>query len=83
MISDSGKRESDAVVHWVGPRGRRILHTGAWSMVAKIAAAANLFLTVPFVLHALGPDGANLLRCIAAFDYDAALAAARALLAAT
>ena len=55
MISDSGKRESDAVVHWVGPRGRRILHTGAWSMVAKIAAAANLFLTVPFVLHALGP----------------------------
>ena len=35
------------------------------------------------VLHALGPDGANLLRCIAAFDYDAALAAARALLAAT
>ena len=35
------------------------------------------------VLQALGPDGANLLRCIAAFDYDAALAAARALLAAT
>jgi O-antigen/teichoic acid export membrane protein len=40
---------------WMGPRGRRILHTGAWSMVAKAAAAANLFLTVPFVLRALGP----------------------------
>ena len=35
------------------------------------------------VLQGLGPDGANLLRCIAAFDYDAAVAAARALLAAT
>lgn len=35
------------------------------------------------ILQALGPDGANLLRCIAAFDYDAALAAVRALLAAT
>ena len=33
-------------------------------------------------LHALGPDGANLLRCIGAFDYDAALAAAHALLGA-
>ncbi|HUB91126.1 MAG TPA: hypothetical protein VMA74_15485 [Dyella sp.] len=39
----------------VGPRGRRILHTGAWSIVAKVFAAANLFLTVPFVLHTLGP----------------------------
>jgi O-antigen/teichoic acid export membrane protein len=39
----------------VGPRGRRILHTGAWSIVAKAFAAANLFLTVPFVLHTLGP----------------------------
>ena len=38
----------------VGPRGRRILHTGAWSMIAKATAAANLFLTVPFVLQALG-----------------------------
>lgn len=35
------------------------------------------------VLQALGLNGANLQRCIAAFDYDAALAAARALLAAT
>lgn len=38
----------------VGARGRRILHTGVWSMIAKAAAAANLFLTVPFVLDALG-----------------------------
>lgn len=41
---------------WVGTRGKRILHTGAWSMIAKAAAAANLFLTVPFVLKALGPS---------------------------
>lgn len=40
----------------VGSRGRRILHTGAWSMIAKATAAANLFLTVPFVLKALGPS---------------------------
>lgn len=40
----------------VGARGRRILHTGVWSMIAKAAAAANLFLTVPFVLNALGPS---------------------------
>lgn len=40
---------------WVGTRGRRILHTGSWSMIAKAAAAANLFMTVPFVLKDLGP----------------------------
>lgn len=38
----------------VGARGRRILHTGAWSLIAKAVAAANLFLTIPFVLQALG-----------------------------
>lgn len=38
----------------VGVRGRRILHTGLWSMIAKAAAAANLFLTMPFVFQALG-----------------------------
>ena len=41
---------------WVGTRGRRILHTGSWSMIAKATAAANLFLTIPFVLEALGPS---------------------------
>lgn len=45
----------DTATRWIGPRGRRILQTGAWSIIAKLAAAANLFLTVPFVLHALGP----------------------------
>jgi O-antigen/teichoic acid export membrane protein len=39
----------------MGPRGRVIAQTGAWSLVAKACAAANLFLSVPFVLHALGP----------------------------
>ena len=39
----------------LGPRGRMILHTGAWSLVAKGCAAANLFISIPFVLHALGP----------------------------
>lgn len=38
----------------VGARGQRILHTGAWSLIAKASAAANLFLTIPFVLQALG-----------------------------
>lgn len=41
---------------WVGARGKHILHTGAWSIFAKAAAAANLFLTVPFVFKALGPS---------------------------
>ena len=41
---------------WLGPRGRSILHAGSWSLAAKIAAAANLFVAVPFVLHALGPE---------------------------
>lgn len=39
----------------VGPRGRNILHTGAWSLIAKGCAAANLIISVPYVLHALGP----------------------------
>ncbi|MGP1664318.1 MAG: lipopolysaccharide biosynthesis protein, partial [Rhodanobacter sp.] len=56
MTSDGPTLGTNTAVRWVGPRGRRILHTGAWSMVAKVAAAANLFLTVPFVLHGLGPE---------------------------
>jgi O-antigen/teichoic acid export membrane protein len=39
---------------WLGQRGRRILHAGGWSLVAKACAAANLYLSVPLVLHALG-----------------------------
>lgn len=39
----------------LGPRGKLIAQTGSWSLLAKAAAAANLFLSVPFVLHALGP----------------------------
>lgn len=54
MRSPSRSAPPDAASSWVGSRGRRILHTGAWSMMAKAAAAANLFLTVPFVLQALG-----------------------------
>jgi O-antigen/teichoic acid export membrane protein len=41
---------------WIGHRGRNILHTGGWSLVAKACTATNLFLCVPFVLHALGPE---------------------------
>jgi O-antigen/teichoic acid export membrane protein len=41
---------------WIGHRGRNILHTGGWSLVAKACTAANLFVCVPFVLHALGPE---------------------------
>ena len=40
----------------VGRRGRTIVRTGAWSVIAKACGAANLFATLPFVLHALGPS---------------------------
>lgn len=43
------------VTGWLGPRGKRVLGAGAWSLIAKISAAANLFVAVPFVLEALGP----------------------------
>lgn len=39
----------------IGHRGHRIAVASAWSLVAKTCAAAHLFLSVPFVLHALGP----------------------------
>jgi len=38
----------------VGVRGRNVLKTGAWSLVARACGAANLFVGVPFVLDALG-----------------------------
>ena len=38
----------------IGHRGLRILHTGGWASTAKICAAINLFVCVPFVLEALG-----------------------------
>jgi O-antigen/teichoic acid export membrane protein len=38
-----------------GHRSRGIFHASAWSLAAKCAGAANLFVSVPFVLHALGP----------------------------
>jgi len=39
----------------MGHRGRSIANTAAWSLVAKMASAANLFVAVPFVLRDLGP----------------------------
>ena len=39
----------------LGTRGQSIVRTGGWALVAKGAAAANLFVSVPFVLHTLGP----------------------------
>lgn len=39
----------------LGARGRLIVKTGGWSFIAKVAAATNLFLSIPFVLRALGP----------------------------
>ncbi len=38
----------------VGHRGRLVLKTGTWSLLAKICAAINLFACVPFVLSSLG-----------------------------
>lgn len=40
----------------VGHRGLTILHTGAWALVAKACAAANLFISVSMALSALGPQ---------------------------
>lgn len=40
----------------LGHRGSKIVHTGSWSLIAKGCAAANLFVSVPFVLRALGPE---------------------------
>jgi O-antigen/teichoic acid export membrane protein len=40
---------------FLGSRGRIIASTAAWSLAARLAGVANLFVAVPFVLHALGP----------------------------
>ena len=39
--------------HLIGDRGRAVLHAGSWSLVAKLCAAANLFLSIPLALRAL------------------------------
>jgi len=39
-----------------GTRWRSIVRTGSWALIAKVCSAANLFLSVPFVLRALGPE---------------------------
>lgn len=41
-------------LHRIGPRGREILHGGAWSLVSKLCSASNLLLSVPVVLASLG-----------------------------
>lgn len=41
---------------WIGHRGRNILHTGGWSLAAKVCTAANLFISIPFVLSAIGTE---------------------------
>jgi O-antigen/teichoic acid export membrane protein len=37
----------------VGVRGAALLHAGSWSLVAKVCAAANLFLSIPLAMRAL------------------------------
>lgn len=52
------ERPPTAPRRWsIGERGWRIAHTGSWSLVAKASAATHIFLSVPFVLEALGPAG--------------------------
>ena len=51
------KRVFARLASLVGHRGRGIARTAAWSLAAKVAATANLFVAVPFVLRALGPEG--------------------------
>jgi O-antigen/teichoic acid export membrane protein len=39
---------------WIGPRGRAVLHGSAWALLSRAAGAANLLLSVPVVLNAIG-----------------------------
>lgn len=48
--------KAEMISRLIGVRGRNILHTSVWSIVAKASSAANLFVAIPFVLHALGPS---------------------------
>jgi O-antigen/teichoic acid export membrane protein len=48
------KAKAEGLNGMIGHRGYRILKTGGWALTAKICAAINLFVCVPFVLEALG-----------------------------
>lgn len=48
------KSRADGLNGMISHRGFRILKTGGWALTAKICAAINLFVCVPFVLEALG-----------------------------
>lgn len=51
----------------IGSRGRIILQTGVWSGIAKACGAANLFISVPFVLAALGTERFGVWATLCAF----------------
>lgn len=51
----------------IGSRGRIILQTGTWSTIAKACGAANLFISVPFVLTALGTERFGVWATLCAF----------------
>ena len=53
-LSEGTDPASSRPASLIGARGRVLLQTGAWSMVARLCGAANLFVCVPFVLDALG-----------------------------
>jgi O-antigen/teichoic acid export membrane protein len=55
MGAEAPRSQANGWRNRVGARGRSVLNAGAWGLVAKLCAAANLLLAVPFVLHALGP----------------------------
>lgn len=56
MGTEAPRSQAKGWRDFVGARGRTILNTGAWGLVAKLCAAANLLVAVPFVLHALGQE---------------------------
>lgn len=57
-----------SVIHsLIGSRGRIILQTGTWSAIAKACGAANLFISVPFVLTALGTERFGVWATLCAF----------------
>ena len=43
------------MAHWIGSRGRTIVRTGTWSLLAKSSAAAVYLLSIPLAYSALDP----------------------------
>ncbi len=54
MDSQTPRSQANGWRKLIGTRGRSVLSASAWGLTAKLCAGANLLLSVPFVLRALG-----------------------------